>query len=71
MQQMMPVNFSIPQYLSVREPVTSGGVMKRLSWEVFRSMGKSIGHTLSNFFDSEAFGFRPPPPRNPEDSGPR
>lgn len=68
LQQMMPVNFSIPQFLTVREPVTSGNVVKRLSWEVFRSMGKAIGHTLANFFDSEAFGFRPPPPR-PDEEG--
>lgn len=56
MQQMMPVNFAIPQYLSVREP--SGSIFKRLGWEIFRSMGKAIGHTIANAFDSEAFGHR-------------
>lgn len=68
MQQMMPVNFAIPQYLSVREP--TGNIFHRVLWEIFRSMGKAVGHTIANAFDSEAFGHRnggqPPPPSRPE-----
>ncbi len=59
MQQMVPVNYGIPQYLSVREPSTSGGLSKRLGRELVRSMGKSLGHTLANFFDTEIFGHKP------------
>ena len=52
-QQMMPVNFAIPQYLTVREERTPDGtVWGMLGREIARSMGKSFGHTLSNFFDS-------------------
>jgi len=56
-QQMMPVNFSIPQYLTVREErAVDGTVWGMLGREIVRSMGKSFGHTLSNFFDSTPFG---------------
>ncbi len=48
--------YSIPQYLTVRQPSNSGPIIERMWWEVLRSMGKSIGHTLANFFDSEVFG---------------
>lgn len=52
-QQMMPVNFAIPQYLTVREErAPDGSVWGMLLREIARSMGKSFGHTLSNFFDS-------------------
>jgi hypothetical protein len=54
-------HYSMPQYLTVRETPDSGGVAKRLSFEILRSMGKSFGHTLANFFDMEIFG-RPRPP---------
>lgn len=54
-QQMMPVNYGLPQYLTVREPVTGGALMKRLGVEVIRSMGKSFGHTIAHFFDVEIF----------------
>lgn len=52
---MMPVNYGLPQYLTVREPVTGGALMKRLGVEVIRSMGKSFGHTIAHFFDVEIF----------------
>lgn len=48
--------YGIPQYLSIREPVATGGLGKRMGLEVLRSMGKSFGHTIANFFDSEIFG---------------
>jgi len=55
-QQMMPVNFEIPQYLTVREKRGKDeGVLKMLGREVARSMLKSAGHTFANFFDSTAF----------------
>jgi hypothetical protein len=49
-------HYGIPQYLSVRQPVNSGPIVERMWWEVLRSVGKAIGHTLANFFDSEIFG---------------
>lgn len=56
-QQMMPVNHYMPPYLSVRQPAVAGqGMGKRLAIEVLRSLGKSAGHTISNFFDNEVFG---------------
>lgn len=54
--QMIPVNFGIPQYLSVREPQTSGSYGERLFIESLRSMLKSIGHTFAHFFDAEVLG---------------
>lgn len=57
--QMMAVNFGIPQYLTVREPHT-GGFGARLVRESFRSMLKSIGHTFAHFFDVEIVGSPPP-----------
>lgn len=57
---LMSTNFGIPQYLSVREPQTSGGFGARLARESLRSILKSIGHTFAHFFDFEIFG--PPPP---------
>jgi hypothetical protein len=58
LQQMIPVNYGMPQYLTVREPVNGQKLFTRLGVEVLRSMGKSFGHTLSNFFDTEIFGRR-------------
>jgi hypothetical protein len=55
---MVPVNYSMPQYLTVREPANGQGLVKRLGKEVMRSMGKSFGHTLAHFFDVEPFGKR-------------
>ena len=55
-QQMMPVNFEIPQYLTVREKRRENeGVFRMLGREVARSMLKSAGHTFANFFDSTPF----------------
>ena len=51
---MMPVYSQIPQYLTVREPMNSSRT-KRLFTEVMRSVGKSFGHTIANFFDMESF----------------
>ena len=56
MQQMVPVNYGIPQYLSVREPLDGRTMAARLFMEVFRSIFKALGHTVSNFFDTEVFG---------------
>lgn len=57
---LMSTNFGIPQYLSMREPQTSGGFGARLARESLRSILKSIGHTIAHFFDVEVLG--PPPP---------
>lgn len=56
--QLVPVNYSMPQYLTVREPATGQGLLRRLGTEITRSMGKSFGHTLAHFFDVEPFGKR-------------
>jgi hypothetical protein len=62
LSQMMPVNYSIPQYLTVREDRKPGEtVFGMLGREIFRSVGKSIGHTLGNFFDSTPLYWRDPP----------
>jgi hypothetical protein len=61
-QQMMPVNFSIPQYLTVREDRKPGeSIFGMLGRELFRSVGKSLGHTLGNFFDTTPLFWREPP----------
>lgn len=49
-----PTNYGIPQYLSVREPVHQPRG-RRFIVELLRSMGKSAGHTIANFFDLEVF----------------
>jgi len=49
--------YYMEQYLTVRQPVNSGQSLGgRLFWESVRSMGKSLGHTISHFFDVEIFG---------------
>ena len=50
-QQMMPVNFQMPGYLTVREETTGGSILWMLLREILRSIAKSIGHTLAHFFD--------------------
>lgn len=52
--QMMPVNYGMPAYLSVLEPKRKkkGKKWKSLSSEVGRSIGKSLGHSIAHFFDS-------------------
>lgn len=54
-QQMVPVNYGMPQYLSVREPADGRGLAMRLGVELLRSLGKAMGHTFANFLDSEVF----------------
>jgi hypothetical protein len=62
LQQMMPVNYSIPQYLTVREERRPGeGIFSMLGRELFRSVGKSLGHTLGNFFDTTPLFWKEPP----------
>jgi len=52
-QQMMPVNYSVPSYLTVREErMENESVFSMLGRELFRSVGKSFGHTLAAFFDT-------------------
>lgn len=64
-QQMQPVNYFMPQYLTIRQPAVPGQSMgKRLLLESVRSIGKSLGHTISHFFDVEVFGGNRPPDRN-------
>jgi len=52
--QMMPVNYGMPSYLSVLEPERKkkGKKWKSLTSEVGRSIGKSVGHSIAHFFDS-------------------
>jgi hypothetical protein len=51
-QQMMPVNYAMPAYLSNPEPNNPDGFWKMLGVTVFRSMGKSVGHSVAHVFDS-------------------
>jgi hypothetical protein len=63
-QQMMPVNYEMPQYLTKREyrrPDES--VFKVLGREVFRSVLKSAGHTFANFWDSTPIFEKPQDPK--------
>lgn len=53
-QAHFPTNYGIPQYLSVREPVNQPRG-RRFLVELLRSLGKSAGHTIANFFDMESF----------------
>lgn len=55
MPQVVSVNYMMPQYLTIRESITGGGLLRRLGVEVVRSMGKSVGHTVAHFFDVEQF----------------
>ena len=54
-QQMMPVNYQMPSYLSAPEPVQPGGFWRMFGATVFRSMGKSVGHSVSYMFDAVPF----------------
>lgn len=52
-QQMMPVNYQMPSYLSVPEERHAGeGFLQFLMRTVVRSMGKSIGHSIAHLFDT-------------------
>ena len=56
-----PANYYTPTYLTVRQPMVEGQSMgKRLAIEAFRSVLKSLGHSISHFFDNEIFGATPP-----------
>lgn len=54
-QQMMPVNYSMPAYLTVPEPVEPHGFWGMLSRTVVRSVGKSVGHSVAHLFDTIPF----------------
>lgn len=43
-------NYEMPGYLSVPEP-RDGGFWPTLGREVFRGMGKALGHSIASFFD--------------------
>lgn len=62
-QQMMPVNYQMPAYLTAPEPTAPGGFWKMFGRTVFRSMGKSVGHSVAYMFDSVPFG-EPPTGKN-------
>lgn len=59
-QQMMPVNYQMPSYLSIAEPVEPGGFWGMFGRTIFRSMGKSIGHSVAHMFDTIPFTHRKP-----------
>lgn len=64
-QQMMPVNYQMPGYLSVpevRQPEQS--FWSFLSKTVLRSMGKSLGHSIAHLFDTVPLGPTYPPGGN-------
>jgi hypothetical protein len=63
-QQMMPVNHYMPSYLSTPEPVQPGGFWRMLGVTVFRSMGKSAGHSVAHLFDTVAL--LSPKPQDPK-----
>jgi len=55
-QQMMPVNYNMPAYLTTPEPMHEGGFWKMFATTVFRSVGKSVGHSVSYMFDAVPLG---------------
>ena len=60
-QQMMPVNHHMPSYLSTPELVEPGGFWRMMGMTVFRSMGKSVGHSVAHLFDTIPLGIPKPP----------
>lgn len=60
-QQMMPVNYQMPSYLTATETVEPGGFWKAMARTVFRSIGKSMGHSVAHMFDSIPFSAVRPP----------
>lgn len=69
-QAMMPVNYQMPGYLSVpeqRHPAESFWTF--LGRTIFRSMGKSLGHSIAHLFDTVPLGTPPPPGVNVNHSG--
>lgn len=61
-------HYGIPQYLTVREPENGRSLLGRLFVEIWRSLGKSLGHTIAHFFDVEPVG-RQPQPQQPPHNG--
>lgn len=60
-QQMMPVNYQMPGYLTVPEHREPGGSFFGFAMRtIFRSMGKSVGHSVAHLFDSNPLGPYPP-----------
>lgn len=61
-QQMMPVNYQMPAYLTTPEERAEGesfwAVLGRV---LLRSIGKSIGHSIANMFDTVPLGGRRSP----------
>lgn len=53
-QQMMPVNYQVPHYLTAQE--TEGGFWRRLWFTSLRSIGKSLGHSFAALFDHNPMG---------------
>lgn len=60
-QQMMPVNYQMPGYLTSPEVIEPGGFWKAVARTVFRSVGKSVGHSVAHMFDSVPFSALKPP----------
>jgi hypothetical protein len=61
-QQMMPVNYQMPGYLTTPEDPNANSLGKRMFIYSFRAMFKGLFHALAHAFDSESFGARTPPP---------
>lgn len=60
-QQMMPVNYQMPGYLTVPEQRYEGqSFWSFLGRTVLRSLGKSMGHSIAHLFDTVPLA---PPPR--------
>lgn len=68
-QQMMPVNYNMPQYLAVPETRYEGqSFWTVLGNTVLRSVAKSTGHSIAHLFDTTPLG-TPPAPRDPNQGG--
>lgn len=51
--KMMAMNYGMPAYLSVLES-RNDGFWGPLGREIFRGMGKALGHSIAHFFDNVA-----------------
>lgn len=54
--QMMATEFSMPRYLTVPEPRGVTSIWSLLGREIVRSIMKSAGHTMANFWDTTPIG---------------
>lgn len=54
-QQMMPVNYGMPGYLTAPEP-SQPGFARALGRTVARSIAKAFGHSIAHFFDANTLG---------------